>query len=122
VAEQGAAEWHSTPEKTYGEKAADAIINYEATLPIRAVAEQFQARLSAVDTPLTDAQVESVIAILANSAHNEKGKVNYRAINQARHRATPSAIAFVSRSACRAKKHAGGYPLMISQKENGSRF
>jgi hypothetical protein len=80
VAEQGAAEWRSTLEQVYGDKIAEAIVNYETTLPIRAVADQFQANLSKTGTPMTEAQVENLIAILASTALTDKGKVSYLAI------------------------------------------
>jgi RNA polymerase sigma factor (sigma-70 family) len=65
----------------FGDTVVDAYNHFEATRPVRAVTDQLASALFYTDAPLTVAQADQLVEIMAGNARDARGKVAMAALN-----------------------------------------
>jgi RNA polymerase sigma factor (sigma-70 family) len=78
---QTAAEQQAAVRQALGETAAQALQNYQASAPVRVVANQLAANLFSSEAPLQPVQADQLIEIMARNARGPAGKVGLVALN-----------------------------------------
>jgi len=81
IVDQTKAELQSAFQSTFGDAEAEAIRHYDATIPLRGVADKLATALFYTDAPLTATQADQLVEIMANNARTPQGKVSLTAMN-----------------------------------------
>ena len=86
------AEWHEDVRATFGDATVEAVKHHGETAPMRAVTKELAGALFETDTPLTTAQAEQLVNILAANSRNADGKIDLAAMDTAAIQAQAQAV------------------------------